>query len=125
MDSPNEVVRSTAYRLYHRPDPHQEELLSELLLSRARLAGLCGYNSFGHRALAESLAGDPESVAAFLRRLGERIRPSLETDFQAMLGMKRRFNAGDGQLQVWDVPYLASKVCIKIYRLLTVSTKHV
>ena len=41
----------------------QEKLLSELLSSRHHLARLCGYETFGHRATAESLASDPETVA--------------------------------------------------------------
>ena len=73
---------------------------------------LCGYDSFGHRAVAESLAGTPENVSAFLGILSRELRPRLEEDLARMLQMKVRGNprAADQQrLEVWDVPYFSAR----------------
>ncbi len=102
--------------LYYRHDPGQEDLLSELLSHRAHLAHLCGYKTFAHRALAESLAGTPDSVGAFLRRLSAELRPRVEEDFAWLLELKRRANPSAERLEVWDVPYYSSQVswCVLI-----------
>lgn len=49
VDSPNNLVRETAYRIFLYPDEEQEYLLQELLNSRHILAKLCGFSSYAHR----------------------------------------------------------------------------
>ena len=109
-ESRSDLARRTAHLLYYSPDPGQERLLSELLSSRARIAGLCGYRTFAHRALVESLAGTPENVDAFLLRLSEGIRPRVEDDFRELLRLKRRHSPETEGLEVWDVPFYSAQV---------------
>lgn len=49
VDSPNCLLRETAYRIFLYPDEEQEYLLQELLNSRYTLAKLCGFSSYAHR----------------------------------------------------------------------------
>ena len=81
-----------------------------MLSSRHHLARLCGYETFGHRATAESLASDPETVAKFLARLSGELRPRVDDEFATMFNMKKHVNPLAKRLEVWDVPYYANRV---------------
>lgn len=48
-DSPNELAREAAYKIYLHPDQHQDYLLTEMLQSRHTLAAICGFPTFAHR----------------------------------------------------------------------------
>lgn len=48
-DSPDELARQAAYKVYLHPDEHQDYLLSEMLQSRYTLASICGFPTFAHR----------------------------------------------------------------------------
>ena len=55
-ESPSERVREVGYRLYHVSNPQQEQILQTMISKRKELAEICGYKSFAHRAVLESLA---------------------------------------------------------------------
>ena len=92
VESANELAREVAYKLYYQFNKDQEALLSELLVHRHHLAQLCGYPTFGHRAMKESLAGDPETVDAFMGHLSKNLKTRVQEDLDVMLNMKKRTN---------------------------------
>uniref|UniRef100_A0A673C4L8 Mitochondrial intermediate peptidase n=1 Tax=Sphaeramia orbicularis TaxID=375764 RepID=A0A673C4L8_9TELE len=58
-DSPDDLVREIAYRIYLYPNADIMECLEELLKCRYKLAKLVGYESYGHRALKGTMAKTP------------------------------------------------------------------
>lgn len=50
VDSPNDLAREAAYKIYYWHNPEQEHLLKELLSQRHHLAQLCDYQTFAHRS---------------------------------------------------------------------------
>uniref|UniRef100_A0A669D574 Mitochondrial intermediate peptidase n=1 Tax=Oreochromis niloticus TaxID=8128 RepID=A0A669D574_ORENI len=58
-DSPNDLVREIAYRIYLYPNAELMGCLEELLKCRYKLATLVGYESYGHRALKGTMAKTP------------------------------------------------------------------
>jgi mitochondrial intermediate peptidase len=116
-DSPNALAREAAYRLYLYPDPHQEDLLSELLRARHDLATICGFKTYGHRALKASTMEHPDVVKEFLDILSEKIAPRAQKDFAIMQQMKLSDGGLNTSLQAWDSPYFTSRMknkCLKI-----------
>lgn len=109
-DSDNELVRETAYRIYLGPDQTQDDTLTNLLKCRLKLARLCGFQSYAHRAVNGSIAGEPEIVADFLNILNDRVRKLADRDYDEMLElkMKDRPNDRNVKLNAWDVPYYSS-----------------
>lgn len=107
VDSPHDLAREAAYKIYYWEDPQQEELLSNMLSQRHDLAQLCGYETFAHRAMIESLAETPEKVDAFLHKLSHDLRGRVANDFETMLDMKRVVNPAADSFHVWDVPYFS------------------
>uniref|UniRef100_A0A665U2B4 Peptidase M3A/M3B catalytic domain-containing protein n=1 Tax=Echeneis naucrates TaxID=173247 RepID=A0A665U2B4_ECHNA len=55
-DSPDDLVREIAYRIYLYPNADLMGCLEELLKCRYKLAKLVGYDSYGHRALKGTMA---------------------------------------------------------------------
>uniref|UniRef100_A0A8D0D383 Mitochondrial intermediate peptidase n=1 Tax=Sander lucioperca TaxID=283035 RepID=A0A8D0D383_SANLU len=58
-DSPDDLVREIAYRIYLYPNADLVDCLEELLKCRYKLAKLVGYDSYGHRALKGTMAKTP------------------------------------------------------------------
>lgn len=104
-DSDNELVREAAYRIFLFPDDHQERLLRELLMSRLKLAKICGFGSYAERAIKGSIANSPETVWQLIDSITDRLRPIAEQDFQAMLKMKTSSNRYAKSVKLWDVPF--------------------
>ncbi|KAG2457060.1 MIPEP peptidase, partial [Polypterus senegalus] len=59
-DTPDDLVREAAYRIFLYPNPDQMWCLNELLECRKDLAQLVGYDSFAHRALQGTMAKTPD-----------------------------------------------------------------
>uniref|UniRef100_A0A672IDS4 Mitochondrial intermediate peptidase n=1 Tax=Salarias fasciatus TaxID=181472 RepID=A0A672IDS4_SALFA len=99
-DSPDDLVREIAYRIYLYPNADLMNCLEELLRCRYKLAKLVGYESFGHRALKGTMAKTPVRlvVFCFLRTA---------KDFQMMRDMKKKINPRNSELMPWDHPYLS------------------
>jgi len=117
IDSPDDLAREAAYKIYYSRDAEQEGVLAELLAARHQLAQLCGYRTFGHRALTNSLAQSPENTAAFLGHLAAELPSRVADDHQHMLALKRRVNPLCGDLAVWDVPYFSAQARAGMFHL--------
>ncbi|XP_073989933.1 mitochondrial intermediate peptidase [Rhodnius prolixus] len=108
-DADNELVREVAYKIFLSPNHEQEHLLDELLAARHRLAEVCGFPTYAHRALNSSLAESSKNVWDFLIALNEDLRPRTATDFQSMLELKQMENSLATTLAPWDIPYFSTK----------------
>ena len=92
IDSPDDLAREAAYKIYYSRDGEQEHLLGEMLTARHHLAKLCGYETFGHRALTNSLAQTPEKTDLFLKGLADQLRSRVAGDHEQMQQIKKRIN---------------------------------
>ena len=108
FDSPSDLARQAAYKVYYLPDPNQESLLSSLIESRHELARLCGYSTFSERAVTHSLAQSPENINMFLANLAGQLPSRLELEYKVMRDMKTQTSPMGSSLSVWDVPFLSS-----------------
>uniref|UniRef100_A0A671PE78 Mitochondrial intermediate peptidase n=1 Tax=Sinocyclocheilus anshuiensis TaxID=1608454 RepID=A0A671PE78_9TELE len=79
-DSPNELVREAAYKIFLYPNTSLLLCLDELLAGRHELATLVGYESFAHRALKGTMAKTPENVMKFLKLLTEKLSDRFNID---------------------------------------------
>ena len=101
------VANCNQPRIIREFDSVQEELLTELVSLRHQLAQKCGYETFGHRAMTEHLAGSPSKVSAFLNKLSAELKPRVAKDYYQMLQMKRKLSSSTSDsLNVEDVPYI-------------------
>lgn len=107
-ESDNELVRESAFKIFLHPDQHQNDLLVDLLLSRRKLAQLCGFKSYAERAIRGSIADTPHAVQKFLDLLAEGIRGPAGRDYEQMNLLKRQSKSFSSQVYPWDVPYFAA-----------------
>ena len=128
-DSDNELVREIAYKVYLQHDENQDDILTNLLSCRLKLALLCGFESYAHRAVKGSIAGTPEVVNDFLDILNERIRGAADNDYKQMLELKMSetrsssnkssssssSSSSSMQLNAWDVPNYSANYKRGIY----------
>ena len=87
--------------------------LEHLMLRRAELAKLSGYESFGHMTLADKMAKTPEAVTSFLDALAQDNAPLAKAEVQELLDLKKSdARAGDfpNKLNAWDRDYYTSRL---------------
>uniref|UniRef100_A0A3B4XXW8 Mitochondrial intermediate peptidase n=1 Tax=Seriola lalandi dorsalis TaxID=1841481 RepID=A0A3B4XXW8_SERLL len=105
-DSPDDLVREIAYRIYLYPNADLMGCLEELLKCRYKLAKLVGYESYGHRALKGTMAKTPAK------------------DFKMMGDMKKKLNPRNSVIYVLCLvryniepslysPYLSLGACME------------
>lgn len=116
-DSPDDLIREIAYRIYLYPNADLMECLEELLRCRHSLAKLVGYESYGHRALKGTMAKTPEMVMNFLQLLTDKLSDKTEKDFRMMRDMKRKLNPRNAELMPWDHPYLSGVMRAERYNI--------
>ncbi|XP_061484531.1 mitochondrial intermediate peptidase [Rhineura floridana] len=104
-DSPDNLVREVAYKVFLHPNAQQMHCLEELITSRNLLAQLVGYDTFAHRALQGTMAKTPEKVMQFLVKLSDKLFNRTLKDFEMMEGMKMKLNPIKSKLMPWDHPY--------------------
>ncbi|XP_004544054.2 mitochondrial intermediate peptidase [Maylandia zebra] len=116
-DSPNDLVREIAYRIYLYPNAELMGCLEELLKCRYKLATLVGYESFGHRALKGTMAKTPETVMSFLQLLTDKLSDRTAKDFKMMRDMKKKLSPRHSELMPWDHPYLSGVLRAERYNI--------
>ncbi|XP_053168432.1 mitochondrial intermediate peptidase [Hemicordylus capensis] len=116
-DSPDDLVREVAYKVFLYPNAQQLHCLEELLTSRDHLAQLVGYDTFAHRALQGTMAKTPEKVMQFLEKLSDRLSQRTLNDFEMMEGMKTRVNPIKSKLMPWDHPYYSGVLRAERYNI--------
>ncbi|XP_063225644.1 mitochondrial intermediate peptidase [Bacillus rossius redtenbacheri] len=107
-ESPNQFVRELSYKVYFSPDERQESVLLDLLASRYELAKICGFRSYGERALKSSIAKSPDMVFNFLDNLCKQLKEEAEKDYSCLRKMKQADGVQD-DLRAWDVAYYGCK----------------
>lgn len=116
-DSPDDLVREIAYRIYLYPNADLMDCLEELLKCRYKLAKLVGYESYGDRALKGTMAKTPETVMSFLQLLTDKLSDRTAKDFKMMRDMKKKLNPRNSELMPWDHPFLSGVLRAERYNI--------
>ncbi|XP_029922854.1 mitochondrial intermediate peptidase [Myripristis murdjan] len=116
-DSPDDLVREIAYRIYLYPNADLMECLEELLKCRNKLAKLVGYESYAHRALKGTMAKTPETVMNFLQLLTDKLSRRTAKDFDMMRDMKKKLNPRYSELMPWDHPFFSGVLRAERYNI--------
>jgi mitochondrial intermediate peptidase len=85
-------------------------ILEQLLLRRAQLAKLTGFDNFAQMALIEKMAKTPEAVNNFLNSINANNKTHVQKELAPLLEMKRKVDSGAKELDRWDHSYLLAKL---------------
>ena len=108
-DLREQVWRMWTNRGDHTGPQDNKPVAAEILQLRGELAHLMGYPSYAHLALADRMAGTPETALALLERTWDSVKPcalSQISDYQALAD---REGAGI-RLAPWDRQFYAEKL---------------
>ncbi|KIW35326.1 uncharacterized protein PV07_02028 [Cladophialophora immunda] len=84
--------------------------LEQLLLRRAQLAKLTGFDNFAQMALIEKMAKTPEAVNNFLESINANNKIHVQKELAPLLELKRKVDQGAEGLNPWDHNYLLAKL---------------
>ncbi|XP_063570794.1 mitochondrial intermediate peptidase-like isoform X6 [Pongo abelii] len=116
-ESPDDLGREAAYKIFLYPNAGQLKCLEELLSSRDLLAKLVGYSTFSHRALQGTIAKNPETVMQFLEKLSDKLSERTLKDFEMIRGMKMKLNPQNSEVMPWDPPYYSGVIRAERYNI--------
>ncbi len=113
----NRVLREIMYRAFNTRASDQaankkfnnDDVITEILAVRLKLANLIGFKTFAEESLASKMAESVDHVLTFLNDLAKQAAPKANEEFAEL---KQFANDQDGvdDLQAWDVAYYAEKL---------------
>ncbi len=86
-------------------------------LKRKRLANLCGFKTYSHRANVTSILETPENIVEFLEKCSKSIMVKAQQDFDLIRHFKKNVIKSDLPLMQWDVPYLSNMIKKQTFNL--------
>lgn len=85
-------------------------ILEQLLLRRAQLAKLTGFDNFAQMALIEKMAKTPEAVNNFLESINVNNKLHVQKELAPLLELKRKLGQDRNDLDPWDHSYLLTRL---------------
>ncbi len=85
-------------------------IVVEIAKLRAEQAKLMGYENYASYSLEKTMAGTPESVYAFLKRLIAAYAPKAEAETKAIEAYAQRIEGADFRLEPYDRFYYSAKM---------------
>lgn len=84
--------------------------LEQLLLRRALLAKLTGFENYAQMALVEKMAKTPEAVNNFLQSVNANNKLQVQKELAPLLEIKRKADQDAKTVNAWDHSYLLAKL---------------
>lgn len=108
----DEYARRQIYIAGRMSSANQVNVLERLLLLRAELAKLSGYDSYAEMSLSDKMALSPEAVKTFLERLTMANACQIQQELNEMLMMKQRLNPIDRPTTIspWDREFYRASI---------------
>ena len=94
----------------NRGGPKNHKLLDEAVGLRAQAATLLGYASHDDFVAEDRMAQNAATVADFLSRMQQGLKPALEQDRQKMLALKSVDEPGATVINAWDWRYYMNQI---------------
>jgi intermediate peptidase len=110
INSEDELMREFVYKTYLQRNDLQETYFRNVLAKRRKLANLCAFETFAHRANQSMMMENPENVVEFLNKCSKSIWTKAENEFNKMRDFKRKYLNSPMPLMQWDVPLVTNKI---------------
>ncbi|KAK5949100.1 Mitochondrial intermediate peptidase [Knufia fluminis] len=81
--------------------------LEQLLLNRAKLAKLTGYDTYAQLNLTDKMSKTPEAVTKFLESLNANNKSQVQAELDQLLAVKRTKDPSATSLEAWEHSYLS------------------
>ncbi|KAK5078998.1 Mitochondrial intermediate peptidase [Lithohypha guttulata] len=87
--------------------------LEQLLINRAKLAKLTGYESYAHLTLTDKMSKTPEAVTKFLQSLSANNRGQVQKELAELLEVKRSKDPNATEVEAWEHLYLVHQLKVQ------------
>lgn len=84
--------------------------LEQLLLRRAKLASLTGYETYAHLTLTDKMSKTPQAVTKFLESLNANNKGQLQQELDRLLAIKRLRTPDAAEVAPWEHGYLVHQL---------------
>lgn len=105
-DARRQLQAASAERGY----PQNAEILRKILVLRAELARLVGFENFAALDLADKMAGSTETVETFIKEASAAGKPRLDKDLELLLARMKKDDPTATTVKVSDRLYLINRV---------------
>lgn len=105
----DESTRRDIYVAGRQASKNQIRLLEKLMVTRAEIAHLSGYESYAQLALSDKLAKSPDAVISFLTALSADNSPRVIEEVARIKEMKRA-EAASTEIEQWDIIYYRNRL---------------
>lgn len=92
------------------------ETMNEIMVARAELSSLLGFENYAEYSLATKMANDPAEVLTFLEDLAARSKPQAEKELAELKAFAKE-EFGVEELSVWDIGFYSEKLRQKRYAI--------
>ncbi|MEO5570337.1 MAG: M3 family metallopeptidase [Bacteroidia bacterium] len=114
-------ARKAMYLKFSNRAPANENVLTELLEERKKLAVLLGYNSYAEYGMGDNrMAHDAETVWHFEGNLTGKVRHKATKDYNELLALKYGENRAENETKVinpWETGYYTNKLLEQKYQV--------
>jgi len=84
--------------------------LEQLLLNRAKLAKLTGYDTYAQLNLTDKMSKTPEAVTKFLQSLNANNKGQVQAELDQLLAIKRAREPSAANIEAWEHSYLVHQL---------------
>lgn len=109
----DEATRREIYIAGRQSSKNQIKLLERLMVTRAEIANLSGYDSYARMNLSDKLAKSPEAVDSFLTALSADTAPRVRQELARMKEMKVADGISMG-IEQWDLVYYRNRLNVDL-----------
>lgn len=106
----NPATRKALYIAERTASKQTISRLEQLLLRRAQLAKLTGYDSYAQMTLADKMSKTPAAVSNFLESLNANNKVQVQKELAPLLELKRQLDHNTTAVNAWDHSYLLSRL---------------
>ncbi|EXJ89596.1 hypothetical protein A1O3_02663 [Capronia epimyces CBS 606.96] len=106
----NPTTREALYVAERTASKQTIARLEKLLLRRAELAKLTGYDNYAQMTLADKMSKTPAAVSNFLESLNSNNTVQVRKELAPLLELKRNIDHGATTINPWDHSYLLAKL---------------
>ncbi len=93
------------------------KLLDEAVALRAQAAKLLGYATHANAVASDRMAKDAATIAGFLTRMRDGLKPGLERERAAMLALKQKDDPKAKTINAWDWRYYLNQIKQRDYAI--------
>ncbi|MFA4824346.1 MAG: M3 family metallopeptidase [Methanoregula sp.] len=113
----NETRKQMYYAFNNRQSVENTRLLEEAIVLREQIAQELGFATWADYRIDGRMAGNKETVLAFLAALKEPLKEKTKAEMAELLAVKKKIDPSAASLDPWDISWLEEKVRVEKYTL--------